>query len=57
MENGFSAVLESVIEQWVPPAPRPAQRNRRVNLLVSHLCRRAISSGCADASKPLACSR
>jgi nitrogenase molybdenum-iron protein NifN len=38
MENGFSAVLESVIEQWVPPAPRPAQRNRRVNLLVSHLC-------------------
>lgn len=38
MENGFSAVLESVIEQWMPPAPRPAQRNRRVNLLVSHLC-------------------
>ena len=38
MENGFSAVLESVIEQWVPPAPRPAQRNRRVNLLISHLC-------------------
>lgn len=38
MENGFSAVLESVIEQWVAPTPRPAQRNRRVNLLVSHLC-------------------
>ncbi|GEC65707.1 nitrogenase iron-molybdenum cofactor biosynthesis protein NifN [Raoultella terrigena] len=38
MENGFSAVLESVIEQWVAPTPRAGQRNRRVNLLVSHLC-------------------
>ncbi len=38
MENGYSAVIESVIEQWVAPTPRPGQRPRRVNLLVSHLC-------------------
>ncbi len=38
MENGYSAVIESVIEQWVAPTPRPGQQPRRVNLLVSHLC-------------------
>lgn len=38
MENGYSAVIESIIEQWVAPTPRPGQRPRRVNLLVSHLC-------------------
>ena len=52
-----SARCSSVIEQWVAPTPRPAQRNRRVNLLVSHLCSPGDISGCADASKPLVCSR
>ncbi|MDF7660781.1 nitrogenase iron-molybdenum cofactor biosynthesis protein NifN [Erwiniaceae bacterium L1_54_6] len=37
LENGFSAVLESMIEQWMPEKPLPAGRNRRVNLLLSHL--------------------
>ncbi|TKI03473.1 nitrogenase iron-molybdenum cofactor biosynthesis protein NifN [Martelella alba] len=37
LENGYSAVLESVIEQWVPVKPQPGLRNRRVNLLLSHL--------------------
>ena len=37
LENGFSAVLESIIEQWLPEKPQPDLRNRRVNLLVSHL--------------------
>ncbi|MBP2198905.1 nitrogenase iron-molybdenum cofactor biosynthesis protein NifN [Pantoea cypripedii] len=37
LENGFSAVLESMIEQWIPEKPLPAGRNRRVNLLLSHL--------------------
>jgi nitrogenase molybdenum-iron protein NifN len=57
MENGFSAVLESVIEQWV------RRRRARLSAIAGSTCwsatsaRRAISSGCADASKPLACSR
>jgi len=37
LENGYSAVLESMIEQWVPAQPAASLRNRRVNLLVSHL--------------------
>ncbi|WP_313686493.1 nitrogenase iron-molybdenum cofactor biosynthesis protein NifN [Pantoea sp.] len=37
LENGFSAVLESMIEQWIPEKPLPSGRNRRVNLLLSHL--------------------
>ncbi|MEO3738962.1 nitrogenase iron-molybdenum cofactor biosynthesis protein NifN [Kosakonia sp. WA-90] len=37
LENGYSAVLESVIEQWVAEKPLPGLRNRRVNLLLSHL--------------------
>ncbi len=37
LENGFSAVVESVIEQWVPEKPPAGVRNRRVNLLLSHL--------------------
>ncbi|ERK16333.1 Nitrogenase FeMo-cofactor scaffold and assembly protein NifN [Pantoea sp. AS-PWVM4] len=37
LENGFSAVVESMIEQWIPETPLPAGRNRRVNLLLSHL--------------------
>ncbi|SFT64857.1 nitrogenase molybdenum-iron protein NifN [Kosakonia arachidis] len=37
LENGYSAVLESMIEQWVPEKPQPGVRNRRVNLLLSHL--------------------
>lgn len=37
LENGFSAVVESVIEQWVAEKPQPGARNRRVNLLLSHL--------------------
>ncbi|MFS2225148.1 nitrogenase iron-molybdenum cofactor biosynthesis protein NifN [Pantoea sp. B65] len=37
MENGYSAVLESVIKQWVPDTPPLGIRNKRVNLLVSHL--------------------
>ncbi len=45
MENGYSAVIESIIEQWVAPTPRPGQRPRRVNLLVSHLCSPGISNG------------
>jgi nitrogenase molybdenum-iron protein NifN len=31
------AVVESVIEQWVPEKPQHGLRNRRVNLLLSHL--------------------
>jgi nitrogenase molybdenum-iron protein NifN len=30
-------VVESVIEQWVPEKPQHGLRNRRVNLLLSHL--------------------
>ncbi|KAA8996869.1 nitrogenase iron-molybdenum cofactor biosynthesis protein NifN [Affinibrenneria salicis] len=37
LENGFSALVESVIEQWVPEKPPPGMRHRRVNLLMSHL--------------------
>jgi nitrogenase molybdenum-iron protein NifN len=37
LENGYSAVLESIVEQWLPEKPLPALRNRRVNLVVSHL--------------------
>lgn len=37
LENGFSAVVESVIQQWVPDKPPVGMRNRRVNLLLSHL--------------------
>ncbi|ACS84309.1 nitrogenase iron-molybdenum cofactor biosynthesis protein NifN [Musicola paradisiaca] len=37
LENGFSAVVESVIQQWVPEKPPAGMRNRRVNLLLSHL--------------------
>ncbi|WP_437887617.1 nitrogenase iron-molybdenum cofactor biosynthesis protein NifN [Phytobacter sp. V91] len=37
LENGYSAVLESIVEQWLPEKPQPAGRNRRVNLVVSHL--------------------
>jgi nitrogenase molybdenum-iron protein NifN len=37
LENGYSAVLESMVEQWVPEKPQPGVRNRRVNLLLSHL--------------------
>lgn len=38
LENGYSAVMESIIQQWVPANPRTGRRNRRVNLLLSHLC-------------------
>ncbi|ATO34912.1 Nitrogenase molybdenum-iron protein beta chain [Dickeya dianthicola] len=37
LENGFSAVVESVVQQWVPDKPPAGMRNRRVNLLLSHL--------------------
>ncbi|WJV62120.1 nitrogenase iron-molybdenum cofactor biosynthesis protein NifN [Pectobacteriaceae bacterium C52] len=37
LENGFSAVVESVIQQWVPEKPPVGMRNKRVNLLLSHL--------------------
>lgn len=37
LENGYSALIESVIEQWVPEKPPAGMRNRRVNLLLSHL--------------------
>lgn len=37
LENRFSAVVESVVEQWVPEKPPAGVRNRRVNLLLSHL--------------------
>lgn len=37
LENGYSAVLESIVEQWLPEKPLPGLRNRRVNLVVSHL--------------------
>lgn len=37
LENGYSAVVESIIEQWVAEKPQSATRNRRVNLLLSHL--------------------
>ncbi|MCL2892064.1 nitrogenase iron-molybdenum cofactor biosynthesis protein NifN [Brenneria tiliae] len=38
MENGYAAVLESVIEQCVPPSPNvSAIRKKRVNLLLGHM--------------------
>nr|CAA68016.1 nifN [Pantoea agglomerans] len=37
LENGYSALMESVITQWVPEKPPTGMRNKRVNLLVSHL--------------------
>jgi len=37
LENGYSAVLESIVEQWLAEKPLPGGRNRRVNLVVSHL--------------------
>lgn len=37
LENGYSALVESVIEQWLPEKPLGGLRNRRVNLLLSHL--------------------
>lgn len=37
LENGYSAVVEGVIEQWVAEKPQAVTRNRRVNLLLSHL--------------------
>lgn len=36
LENGFSALVEQVITQWVPAEPQPRQRNKRVNILLSH---------------------
>jgi nitrogenase molybdenum-iron protein NifN len=57
MENGFSAVLESIIEQWVAPAPRPLRVTAGSTCWSVTSARRAISNGCAAALKPLACSR
>jgi nitrogenase molybdenum-iron protein NifN len=37
MENGYSAVLESIIQQWIAPKPQPGIRSKKVNLLVSHM--------------------
>ncbi|MCG8707824.1 nitrogenase iron-molybdenum cofactor biosynthesis protein NifN [Brenneria sp. 4F2] len=37
MENGYAAVLESVIEQCVPTAAAGAIRKKRVNLLLGHM--------------------
>ncbi|ATY91468.1 nitrogenase iron-molybdenum cofactor biosynthesis protein [Pectobacterium atrosepticum SCRI1043] len=37
LENGYSAVLEGVITQWIPEKPPAGMRNRRVNLLLSHV--------------------
>lgn len=37
LENGYSAVLESIVEQWLPEKPLQGLRNRRVNLVLSHL--------------------
>jgi len=37
LENGYSALLESVIVQWMPEQPPTGMRNKRVNLLLSHL--------------------
>lgn len=36
LENGFSALVEQIIEQCVPETPQPRQRNKRVNILLSH---------------------
>lgn len=37
LENGYSALLECVIAQWMPEQPPTGMRNKRVNLLLSHL--------------------
>lgn len=57
LENGYSALMESVITQWVPEKPPTGMRNKRVNLLVSHLLTPGIWNYCAAMSKPLACNR
>jgi nitrogenase molybdenum-iron protein alpha/beta subunit len=56
LENGYSAVMESVIEQWVAPTPR------RGSVTGGSTCWSAtsdagISNGCAAAWRPLACNR
>lgn len=37
MENGYAALLESLVQQWVPAEPLAGIRNKRVNLFLSHL--------------------
>lgn len=37
MENGFAALLESVVQQWMPPTPPAGLRAKRVNIILSHL--------------------
>ncbi|WP_413733392.1 nitrogenase iron-molybdenum cofactor biosynthesis protein NifN [Sodalis sp. RH21] len=37
MENGYAALLESVVQQWVPPEPPPGIRTKRVNIFLSHM--------------------
>lgn len=37
LENGFSALVEGLIEQLVPNQPLRSVRKKRVNLLVSHM--------------------
>lgn len=37
MENGYAALLESLVQQWVPAEPMAGIRNKRVNLFLSHL--------------------
>lgn len=37
MENGYAALLESVVQQWVPAAPAAGIRVKRVNIFLSHM--------------------
>ncbi|WP_413722949.1 nitrogenase iron-molybdenum cofactor biosynthesis protein NifN [Sodalis sp. RH23] len=37
MENGYAALLESVVQQWVPAEPAAGIRGKRVNIFLSHM--------------------
>ncbi len=37
MENGYAALLESIVQQWVPAQPPAGIRNKRVTLFLSHM--------------------
>ncbi|NDL62950.1 nitrogenase iron-molybdenum cofactor biosynthesis protein NifN [Acerihabitans arboris] len=37
MENGYAALLESVVQQWVPAEPSAGIRSKRVNIFLSHM--------------------
>jgi nitrogenase molybdenum-iron protein NifN len=37
MENGYAALLESLVQQWIPAVPPAGIRNKRVNVFLSHM--------------------